>query len=123
MALKLNNGLFMPSVGVGCWMGLGVASADCYAMVKEALRIGYRHIDTASNYGNEESVVGIPTVTVQYGIRLRVIRQTRTVPYGPPRCVVRLRVKPFAVPCKAVMDTAVYGLNTAVNSPEMVRFC
>ncbi|KAJ6582269.1 Aldo/keto reductase [Mycena capillaripes] len=56
MALKLNNGLFMPSVGVGCWMGLGVASADCYAMVKEALKIGYRHIDTASNYGNEESV-------------------------------------------------------------------
>jgi diketogulonate reductase-like aldo/keto reductase len=27
-------------------MGLGVASADCYAMVKEALKIGYRHIDT-----------------------------------------------------------------------------
>ncbi|KAJ7204671.1 Aldo/keto reductase [Mycena pura] len=58
MALKLNNGLFMPSVGVGCWMGLGVASADCYAMVKEALKIGYRHIDTVQIFSicNEESV-------------------------------------------------------------------
>ncbi|KAJ7668657.1 Aldo/keto reductase [Mycena polygramma] len=55
MTLKLNNGLSMPSVGVGCWMGLGVPSGDCYAMCKEALKIGYRHVDTATT-GNEESV-------------------------------------------------------------------
>ena len=29
---------------------------ETYDMVSEALKIGYRHIDTASGYGNEEAV-------------------------------------------------------------------
>lgn len=29
---------------------------ETYDMVIEALKVGYRHIDTASGYGNEEAV-------------------------------------------------------------------
>ncbi|KAJ7598602.1 Aldo/keto reductase [Mycena floridula] len=50
LTVKLNNGLSMPVVGIGCWMG---ASGIDAVMVKKALEMGYRHIDTV---GNEESV-------------------------------------------------------------------
>jgi len=54
----LNNGAKMPAVGIGCWMGQRVdgMNQDTYDMVAEALKTGYRHIDTASGYGNEEAV-------------------------------------------------------------------
>jgi diketogulonate reductase-like aldo/keto reductase len=51
---KLNNEVEIPCIGFGTWQTpdgeIGVAS------VKEALKVGYRHIDTAAGYGNEESV-------------------------------------------------------------------
>ncbi|GIO62598.1 aldo/keto reductase [Paenibacillus cineris] len=49
----LNNGVTMP------WLGLGTYKAqgdDVYKAVKLALEIGYRSIDTAKVYGNEEEV-------------------------------------------------------------------
>ncbi|WP_234123458.1 aldo/keto reductase [Clostridium hydrogenum] len=54
----LHNGVKMP------WIGFGTFKVKDYdiavASVKEALRLGYRHIDTAAVYGNEEAVgVGI----------------------------------------------------------------
>ncbi|EJU02702.1 Aldo/keto reductase [Dacryopinax primogenitus] len=48
------NGI--PAVGLGCWMGQPGASEEAYHMVREALKIGYRHIDTAFGYENEEAV-------------------------------------------------------------------
>src|SRR5438105_2241785 len=52
--LILNNGIKMPSVGLGVWaMGAGSATENA---VFWALEAGYRHIDTASVYGNEEEV-------------------------------------------------------------------
>ncbi|KAI0352624.1 Aldo/keto reductase [Trametes cingulata] len=57
---KLNNGTSMPAVGIGCWMGTVGEGDHVTAMVKNALEIGYRHIDTThpslSASGNEESV-------------------------------------------------------------------
>ncbi|KAJ4002121.1 Aldo/keto reductase [Lentinula boryana] len=53
---KLNNGGYMPAIGIGCWMGTVGDSQQVAEMVLTALRLGYRHIDTASNYGNERSV-------------------------------------------------------------------
>jgi len=53
---KLNTGEFIPAVGIGCWMGRVGEGDHVTQMVKMALELGYRHIDTASNYGNEESV-------------------------------------------------------------------
>ncbi|KAL1746183.1 NADP-dependent oxidoreductase domain-containing protein [Schizophyllum fasciatum] len=53
---KLNNGAEIPAVGMGCWMG-GFGEAErAYQMCAKALKVGYRHFDTASGYGNEEAV-------------------------------------------------------------------
>ncbi|WP_289847759.1 aldo/keto reductase [Arenibacter algicola] len=57
-AFTLNNGVEMPYFGLGVYLsedGKEVTNA-----VKWALQDGYRHIDTASIYGNEEGVgIGI----------------------------------------------------------------
>jgi 2,5-diketo-D-gluconate reductase B len=47
------NGARIPLIGLGTWDLRGKA---CARMVEEALRLGYRHIDTAAMYGNEEAV-------------------------------------------------------------------
>jgi len=50
----LNNGLKMPLLGIGTWQTKNGETA--YNAVRIALDAGYRHIDTARVYGNEESV-------------------------------------------------------------------
>ncbi|WP_430612552.1 aldo/keto reductase [Enterococcus sp. DIV0876] len=50
---RLNNGLLIPKVGFGTWMIDDIAVVQA---VKDALEIGYRHIDTAQAYGNERGV-------------------------------------------------------------------
>jgi diketogulonate reductase-like aldo/keto reductase len=51
---KLSNGVEIPCVGFGTWRA---ENGDvCETAVLDALKIGYRHIDTATAYGNEESV-------------------------------------------------------------------
>jgi len=51
--LPLNHGGTVPRVGLGVFR----ASPDeAYAAVREALAAGYRHIDTAQIYGNEQAV-------------------------------------------------------------------
>ncbi|KAF8070431.1 aldo/keto reductase [Lyophyllum atratum] len=52
----LNNGLKVPAVGLGCWMGQVGGGDRVYDMCKTALENGYRHFDTASKYGNEKQV-------------------------------------------------------------------
>jgi len=39
-----------PAVGLGLWK---IDRADTAAMVEEAIRVGYRHLDSAADYGNE----------------------------------------------------------------------
>jgi diketogulonate reductase-like aldo/keto reductase len=52
--LTLNDGHEIPRLGLGVWQVR--AGATCEGAVLAALEAGYRHIDTASMYGNEESV-------------------------------------------------------------------
>jgi diketogulonate reductase-like aldo/keto reductase len=52
--IKLNDGYFIPQLGLGVWQIR--AGAACEAAVLSALEAGYRHIDTAALYDNEESV-------------------------------------------------------------------
>lgn len=49
----LNNGVSMPSLGFGVFQTPPDATATA---VTEALRLGYRHIDTAAAYANERGV-------------------------------------------------------------------
>ncbi|WP_208589732.1 aldo/keto reductase [Gracilibacillus suaedae] len=52
--LKLNNGTEIPAVGLGVYKA--EPGDEVYHAVKSALELGYRHIDTASLYANEEGV-------------------------------------------------------------------
>ncbi|GGD82496.1 aldo/keto reductase [Microbacterium murale] len=51
--VTLNDGHTIPQLGYGVFK---VPPADTERTVSEALEIGYRHIDTAAIYGNEEGV-------------------------------------------------------------------
>ncbi len=52
-SLALGNGVEMPAIGLGVFQTPPEATA---AAVVEALRLGYRHVDTAAAYGNEREV-------------------------------------------------------------------
>jgi 2,5-diketo-D-gluconate reductase B len=47
------NGAVIPAIGLGTWELRGRA---CARLVEQALRLGYRHIDTAQIYENEREV-------------------------------------------------------------------
>ncbi len=51
--IKLNNGVDMPQIGYGVYQ---VAPEECERCVSDALSVGYRMIDTAQAYNNEEGV-------------------------------------------------------------------
>ena len=50
---KLNNGVMMPNVGIGTFL---LEPKDAENSVREALKMGYRLIDTANAYANERAV-------------------------------------------------------------------
>lgn len=52
--ITLNNGVIMPQFGLGVWQA--AKGKEVETAVKDALDAGYRMIDTAAIYGNEESV-------------------------------------------------------------------
>ncbi|MGP6147086.1 aldo/keto reductase [Jeotgalibaca sp. A122] len=49
----LSNGVKIPKLGAGVWM---IDDEVVDQVVKDALDVGYRHIDTAQSYRNEEGV-------------------------------------------------------------------
>ena len=51
--VKLNNGVEMPILGYGVYQ---VSPAECERCVRDAIDTGYRLIDTAQSYFNEEGV-------------------------------------------------------------------
>ena len=52
--LRLRSGIQMPRFGLGTWQSQ--RGGECRRAVLEALRVGYRLIDTAQVYGNEADV-------------------------------------------------------------------
>jgi 2,5-diketo-D-gluconate reductase A len=52
--VKLNNGLEMPTLGFGVFQVTD--QEECERSVYDAIKVGYRLIDTAASYGNEEAV-------------------------------------------------------------------
>ncbi len=51
--IALNNGVRIPVLGLGTFK---VPNDQVYHVVRQALDLGYRHIDTATYYNNEEGV-------------------------------------------------------------------
>ncbi|RTL51728.1 MAG: aldo/keto reductase [Bradyrhizobiaceae bacterium] len=53
-AVKLNNGVEMPILGFGVFQVPD--PTECERSVRDAIDVGYRLLDTATSYGNEEAV-------------------------------------------------------------------
>lgn len=53
-AVTLNNGVEMPSLGFGVFQVSD--PTECERSVRDAIDVGYRLLDTATSYGNEEAV-------------------------------------------------------------------
>lgn len=53
LTVTLNNGIKMPQLGYGVYQ---VTKDECERCVSDALKVGYRLIDTAQSYFNEEEV-------------------------------------------------------------------
>lgn len=51
--VTLNDGVTIPLLGLGVWQA---PRGEAYRAVRDAIAIGYRHIDTAKAYGNEADV-------------------------------------------------------------------
>ena len=51
--LRLTDGVEIPQLGFGVFQ---IPPAETRAATLEALRVGYRHVDTAEMYGNEREV-------------------------------------------------------------------
>lgn len=52
-SVTLTGGVVMPMVGFGTWQ---IRGPQGYEALRRALAVGYRHIDTATMYGNEAEV-------------------------------------------------------------------
>lgn len=64
----LNDGTIVPAFGLGTWKS---PKGEVYAAVKEALTVGYRHIDAAWIYLNEEEVGKGITESLDAGVLSR----------------------------------------------------
>lgn len=63
--IKLSNGIEMPMEGFGVFQ---IPETECRGVVLDALRTGYRLIDTASSYRNEEAVGAAVREAVESGM-------------------------------------------------------
>ncbi|MSP32422.1 MAG: aldo/keto reductase [Pseudolabrys sp.] len=68
------KGFSIPIVGLGTW---ALSGRDCARLVEQAIRLGYRHIDTAQMYDNEADVgEGVQAS----GLRAEVMVTTKVQP-------------------------------------------
>jgi 2,5-diketo-D-gluconate reductase A len=51
--VELAPGVQLPTIGFGTWQ---ITGSSAYESTRAALDVGYRHIDTATMYGNEEEI-------------------------------------------------------------------
>ena len=51
--VTLANGVSIPKLGLGTWR---IDDGAIVQVVRDAIAIGYRHVDTAQAYGNERGV-------------------------------------------------------------------
>jgi 2,5-diketo-D-gluconate reductase A len=92
-AAQLPGGAAMPLLGFGTWQ---ITGDSCYDAVRTALDVGYRHLDTAMVYRNEEEV----------GRALRESGIARDDVF------VTTKVPPHAEDPRAVLETSLRKLGT-----------
>lgn len=71
---KLNNGVEIPKIGFGTWQ---IPNKDAFDAVTMAIESGYRHIDTALAYQNEE---GVGKAIRESGIKREELFVTSKIP-------------------------------------------
>jgi 2,5-diketo-D-gluconate reductase A len=77
--MELASGARMPLLGLGTWQARGRGAVDA---VRHALEVGYRHIDTATMYGNERQV---GQAVAESGVPRAEIFVTTKLPQGRAR--------------------------------------
>ena len=82
--IRLSNGVEMPALGFGTYQITDLAL--CERSVLAAIDAGYRMIDTAQVYGNEEAAGAAPTKTSVPRRELFVVTKVRFHSYEPDRC-------------------------------------
>ena len=92
--ITLNNNLECPVIGIGTFM---LSPADAENSVREALKMGYRLIDTANAYVNEEAVgEGVRQAMEEYGIpREEIFVITKIYPnqFSDPEAAVEMALE------------------------------
>ncbi|KAM7002571.1 aldose reductase-related protein 2 [Tautogolabrus adspersus] len=66
--IELNDGTRMPVLGLGTWKSHHLPRTSVQGAVEAAIAAGYRHIDTAYNYGNEVEIGKALRSKMQQGI-------------------------------------------------------
>ena len=77
-AATLNNGVEMPMLGFGVFQVPD--PADCERSVRDAIDVGYRLLDAAASYGNEEAVKDAPSVQDVTISKVRKVRHADGAP-------------------------------------------
>lgn len=84
---ELHNGVQIPKIALGTWQ---VSNEDVIGSVKAALALGYRHIDTAAAYQNEQ---GVGQALKESGVDRKAVFLTTKIPaevktYGEAKAVI-----------------------------------
>uniref|UniRef100_A0AAY4DNE6 alcohol dehydrogenase (NADP(+)) n=1 Tax=Denticeps clupeoides TaxID=299321 RepID=A0AAY4DNE6_9TELE len=66
--VELNDGRFMPLLGLGTYKGQNVSPEVCQAAAETAIAAGYRHLDTAYMYQNEAELGRAIRFKIKQGI-------------------------------------------------------
>ena len=96
------KGAAIPAIGMGTWT---LEGDHCAGMVAEALRVGYRHVDTAAMYRNEEAVgeglraSGLPREDyfLTTKVWLRHLHYTHNMPGEPPPVHTKIKKKAVTI--------------------------
>ena len=81
-SINLKNNIKLPMVGFGTYL---IEDKDVQSLVHQAICLGYRHVDTAEAYGNENGVgAGIKTALEEVGLsREEIFVTTKLWPGNP----------------------------------------
>jgi len=82
--IKLASGNLIPRLGYGVYQARG---SECEDGVKEAIRVGYRHIDSAQAYRNEDREFGQAHHSSR---RDTILLQVVRLPRSPPTTGLRM---------------------------------